>query len=580
MNDDLLLRLPRRFGRPSIGRVLLLCEIGRGAMGAVYAGWHQDTRSPCAVKVLLDPQTANAEQLGRFQREARICAELDDPTLVRVSEFGRESGWPYLVMEYVAGRGLDWVIKTMGPLTEVETFTVLRDVGQALLVLHRRGVIHRDIKPSNLLLRAEDGRIKITDLGIAKEVGASDGLLTQTVLGTPAYMSPEQVRDPSSIGPASDFFSLGSTMFTLLTGGLPFPGETAWDMMQNIRHRPLTDPRTLGVAISDAAWTLMERLTQKNAHERISTAEQLLEALPSISVPFRAEVLAVAQPSFQVRPPTEDDLQPLDLEVRDTSLAWPPVGSAATVNFEPLTENPQRPPLSMLFCQCLQNDFLAPPPPDSGLDWKEPNKLHVGRAEANRLVGRDPQSGPLVRAVSACAQADHVRMVHIRDWHDATDPRQRPELDFFGDHCLMGTWGARFIDAIEAYSRDRKRAAVVDAGGLNDLHDTPIMPMLEALVPSSAQSGNWRATMPIGVIGVWTNVKIHYLLYDLKTRLGLHNLATCSALVASPDRDAHETTLRHLRTVLNVKVFDDIEEFLKFLGVRSMAETSPATVSE
>jgi nicotinamidase-related amidase len=568
MSEDLLLRLPRRYGRPALGKVVLLCEIGRGAMGAVYAGWHQEQNSPCAVKVLLEPQTATPEKVGRFQREARICAELDDPSLVRVSEFGREGGWPYLVMEYVAGKGLDRVTQDAGPLTEVEALTVLRDVGQALLVLHRRGVIHRDIKPSNLLLRAADGRIKITDLGIAKEIGAADGLLTQTVLGTPAYMSPEQVRNPAGLGSASDFFSLGSTVFTLLTGGLPFPGETAWDMMQNICNRPLPHPGTFGVSISDAMWDVLRRLTEKDAASRIACAEELIEALPPISLPFRPEVLAAAQPSFEVTAPGETDL-PAGLTGTGTVLAWPPVGGVATVGFEPMTETPGRPTLALLFCQCLQNDFLAPPPRDSGLDWATPNKLHVGRGEAVRIVGRDPHTGPLVRAVSACAQAEHLRIVHIRDWHDPTDPKQRPEMEFFGEHCVMGTWGARFIDAIEAFSRDRRRAAVVDAGGLNDLHDTPVLQMLDALVQPSARDADWRATVPVGVVGVWTNVKIHYLLYDLKTRAGLHNLATCSALVASPDREAHESTLRHLKNVLNVKVFDEIDEFLEFLGVRA-----------
>ena len=118
------------------------------------------------------------------------------------------------------------------------------------------------------------------------------------------------------------------------------------------------------------------------------------------------------------------------------------------------------------------------------------------------MVGDDPKAGPLVRAVSACANAENVRLVHIRDWHDPNDPRQRPELDFFGDHCLIGSWGARFIDAIEAYSRDRRRAAVVDAGGINDLHDTPILGMVDTLARQAVLAGgaDWRASVPVGVI--------------------------------------------------------------------------------
>jgi nicotinamidase-related amidase len=160
-----------------------------------------------------------------------------------------------------------------------------------------------------------------------------------------------------------------------------------------------------------------------------------------------------------------------------------------------------------------------------------------------------------------------VRVFHIRDWHDPADPRQRAELDFFGDHCLMGTWGARFIDTIEGYSRDRRRAWVIDSIGLNDLNDTPILSMIDSLAAAHPHPHQWRANTPVGVIGVWTDVKVHYLLYDLKTRAGLQNLATCTALVASPEQAAHETTLRHLGMVLGVKVFDQVEDFLRFLEV-------------
>ena len=177
----------------------------------------------------------------------------------------------------------------------------------------------------------------------------------------------------------------------------------------------------------------------------------------------------------------------------------------------------------------------------------------------------------MVRAVAACAAADHVRVTHIRDWHDPADPRQRAELDHFGEHCLMGTWGARFIDAIEAYSRDRRRAAVVDAGGLNDLHDTPILEMLDAAAAAAPDPARWRADTPVGVIGAWTDVKVRYLLYDLKTRAGLNNLATCAALVASPDRAAQEAALRHVGMVLGVRVFDEVDEFLRFLGVETLS---------
>src|SRR5262245_15606649 len=568
MTDDMIRRLPRRAGRPTVGQVVLLRETGRGAMGVVFAGWHLVQNGPCAVKLLLHPETASPERLARFQREARICTDLDDPALVRVFESGVQAGLPYFVMEWVPGRGLDHVVGTAGPLSRFEVLTVVRDVGQALMVLHRKRIIHRDIKPSNLLLRAADGRIKIADLGVAKEFGSADGIRTEAILGTPAFMSPEQIRDPASVCAASDLFSLGSTAFTLLTGRLAFAGGSTYEIMHNVCHKPLPDPREFGVDITDAAWAVLQGLTEKDLELRIGNAERLLECLPGVSVPFRPEVLAAAQPAFEVNAPAA--LEDTD-ELFELGSSVPAMASRVLTTTLPEVQAWSRHTTTqgaLLFCQCLQNDFLEPPPGDAGEDWTPPNKLHVGRDEALRLVGRDPKTGPLVRAVSACARAENVRMIHIRDWHDPDDPNQRPELDFFGDHCLMGTRGSRFIDAIEAFSRDRRRAAVVDAGGLNDLHDTPILNMLEMVArPLADADPDWRARVPVGVIGVWTNVKVHYLLYDLKTRAGLHNLATCSALVASPDREAHATALRHLAAVLNVKVFGRVDEFLSFLGV-------------
>ncbi len=552
-----LQRFPQHGGRPRVGKIVLLEEIGRGGMGIVYAGWHVELDIPVAVKFLLGCQ-GDETRSARFRREARLCAELDDPNLLRVLDLGIEQDVPYLVMEWVPGKGLDRVVAAAGPLTEEEVVTVLRDVGQALLALHRRGVVHRDIKPANLLLRSTDGRIKIADLGIAKDLQAKDALQTQQIVGTPAFVSPEQIRDPASVGPACDFFSLGATAYFLLTGKLPFEGRNVMEVFDHVLHQPLPDPAAAGARVSEHLAGALVRLTAKAVSERIGAAQQLLELLPSVSFPFRAVVLEASRPDYVLRRP-DSNPQAAGLSAGELSqvetIAFRPDASTALASGSPRTA-----PRSLLFCQCLQNDFVAPlregePPP---------NKLHIGWEEATRIVGPDPCHGPLVRAVSACAQAENVRLIHIRDWHDPDDPRQQPELKFFGPHCLVGHEGARFIDVIEAFSRDRRRAAIVDSTGINDFEDTPLAEIIDAQLGEAD-----RYTVPVGVIGVWTNVKVQYLLYDLKTRARLHNLATCSKLVASPDRVAHRHALRHLEEVLGVLVFHEVEPFLEFLGVRA-----------
>src|SRR5262245_475377 len=545
---DWLHRLPTLDGDPLLGKVRLLREIGRGGMGVVYAGWHTVLDVPVAVKLLRKAHGASEDILARFRREARLCAALDEPGLLRVFDFDATDEGPYLVMEYVAGRSLEEVVAT-GTLSEAEVLSLLRDLALALLALHRAGVVHRDIKPSNLLLRAADGRVKLADLGMAKAPG--DLIETKGPVGTPAFMSPEQFRDPAEVGPASDFFSLGATAYHLLTGVRPFEAGSLYEAMKRICEQPLPEEPLTRHGVSDSTARLLRDLTAKTVGERIGGGRQLLERLPATSVPFRPATLEAARPGYTVRredaglfrsapvvgPPT---IVTPSSDLRDTGTLAPPRRR------------------SLLICECLQNDFIAPIP--SGKP--PPNKLHIGRDEALRIVGADPAKGPLVRALSACAAAEQVRIIHVRDWHDPDDPRQKAELEFFGPHCVMGSWGARFVDAIESFSRDRGRSAVVDATGINDFEDTPLTETLAALIEDED-----RSTIPVGVIGVWTNVKVHYLLYDLKTRARLHNLATCSRLVAAPDRVEHRSALRHLETVLNVKVFHEVEEFLGFLGV-------------
>ncbi|VTS04728.1 protein kinase domain-containing protein [Tuwongella immobilis] len=583
MSDDFLDRLPRDAGHPRIGSVILGREIGRGAMGAVFSGWDCEAARPVAVKFLLNSQHASPDRIHRFRREGQLLALLNDPSLIELFDHGFAHDVYYLIMEWVPGRGLDHIVGRVGPMLEHEVVTILRDVGQALLVLSTHGIVHRDIKPSNLLLRSQDGRIKIADLGIAKSMERMDSLETVGILGTPAFMSPEQIREPGTVSLASDLFSLGMTAYFLLTRQTPFVGKTAYETMQKVCSDALPHPRKFGISISDSLWETLVALTEKSLEQRIQQSERLFERLPTVSMPFRSTLLDAARPSFEPSMPDLSSRVGLRLPTlsdrgeTDASFATSDLGTAHLVP-------PESAIRSLLFCQCLQNDFIAPEDcvSPTATEWTNasltldstmrplPNRLHVGWQEATRLVGEVPAQGPLVSAVSQCAEAEHVGMLFIRDWHDASDPKQHAEMEFFGPHCLMGTWGARFIDVLEAYSRDRRRTAVIDSTGINDCADTPILDLSRQWIAPER-----RATVPVGVIGVWTNVKIHYLLYDLKTRGGFHNLATCSALVASPDQRAHLEALRHFASILNVKVFDRIDDFLQFLGVNaSVGQTS------
>lgn len=212
---------------------------------------------------------------------------------------------------------------------------------------------------------------------------------------------------------------------------------------------------------------------------------------------------------------------------------------------------------SILITQCLQNDFVAPIASHEPM----PNALHVGRAEARRLVGDDPARGPVGQIIhwARSVEAEDFHVVHVRDWHDADDPAQQNHLARFGIHCLKDTPGAELVygeHGVAARSNER----FVDSITLNDFEGgTNLEEVLDAIC--SAHPGPVR----IGVVGVWTEAKVTFLLYDLLTRCGVSSLATCSALTASASRAQHFVALEQLRKILGVSVFDSIGEFTSWL---------------
>ncbi|MFZ5630045.1 MAG: dual specificity protein phosphatase family protein [Spirochaetota bacterium] len=208
---------------------------------------------------------------------------------------------------------------------------------------------------------------------------------------------------------------------------------------------------------------------------------------------------------------------------------------------------------SYLVTQCLQNDFVRL------LDKYDPlpNYLHIGYDEANRLLGERVEEGPVAQIIRwAYGQGEEqLKIIHIRDWHDAADAEQQAHLAQFGAHCLRDTDGADFV-----FNRQivpGRKAAIVDASGLNDFYKTDLAGHLTGCV---------AAPCKIGLIGVWTEAKITYLAYELTTRYPKAEIITCSALTASSSRSQHFIALDHLKKILGVKVFDSVASFAEYLG--------------
>jgi len=206
------------------GRYALLEELGAGGMAVVYRARDEVLGREVAVKVLNPQFAADPGFLGRFEREARHVASLSHPRIVTVFDSGIDGNTPFIVMELVAGRTLRQVLDQVGPLPAHEAVTIAVAVCEALEAAHAAGLVHRDIKPANIVLSS--GEVKVLDFGIARANDAAGPTHTHAVLGTAAYLSPEQASGGPS-GPQADLYALGCVLFEMLTGAPPFTADSA-----------------------------------------------------------------------------------------------------------------------------------------------------------------------------------------------------------------------------------------------------------------------------------------------------------------------------------------------------------------
>jgi serine/threonine protein kinase len=214
------------------GKVLGHCHleglIGEGASARVYKGMHQTLGIPVAVKILkVAPQDSMASHLAtyrdRFRREAQLAARLNHEGIVRVLDFGEEMGSLYLVMEFVNGYSLSEYLRNNGAMSEEMSLKVVAYLATALHAAHSQNIVHRDVKPANVLI-TKDGWLKLSDLGLAKDMGSREMTNADTLLGTPSYMAPESFIPGKELGPAADIYSLGIMLYEMLTGRPPFTG--------------------------------------------------------------------------------------------------------------------------------------------------------------------------------------------------------------------------------------------------------------------------------------------------------------------------------------------------------------------
>lgn len=312
------------------GRYRIDAVIATGGMSTVYRGLDTRLDRPVAVKVMDSRYAGDQQFLTRFQREARAVARLKDPGLVAVYDQGLDGQHPFLVMELVEGGTLRELLTERGPMPPHAVAAVLRPVLGGLAVAHRAGLVHRDIKPENVLI-SDDGEVKIADFGLVRAVAEAGITSSSVILGTAAYLSPEQVKSGNA-GPRSDVYAIGILTYELLTGDTPFHGDTAlavaYQRMDNDVPPPSTaiggvppqfDELVLTATAGDPADRYADALDM--AAELDSIAREL--ALPPFRVPapknsaqhasdvhYRSQLEHTAPPASRPRPQPQPQPQP------------------------------------------------------------------------------------------------------------------------------------------------------------------------------------------------------------------------------------------------------------------------------
>ena len=279
-----------------IGRFEIVRVLGEGAMGVVYLGQDPHIERPVAIKTIRsdgDPDRA-AEIESRFRKEARLTGRLQNPSIVTIYEFGRDGDVVFIAMEYVDGEPLGQWVSSHPGLKLADKVEIVRQVARALEHAHERGVVHRDVKPGNILV-TKDGKAKVADFGIGKLVTGASTDLTRTgmMIGSPAYMSPEQIRGDKIDG-RSDFFSLGVVLYELLTGSRPFPGDSITTLVYQILHTEPRDPLSLRADLPPEAREVFARLLGKQAEARPAHADDFIREIDRLVAELaRTKVTAV-----------------------------------------------------------------------------------------------------------------------------------------------------------------------------------------------------------------------------------------------------------------------------------------------
>jgi serine/threonine-protein kinase len=308
----------------TLGQFEIRRELGRGGMAVVYEAFQPALQRTVALKVLPPGMSHDADFVRRFKQEAIAAASLRHPNIVAVYDVGDLEPYHFIVMEYLAGQSLQAVIRSSGALPLERVNKIVHQVAQALDYAHQHGFIHRDVKPGNIILDAE-GHATLTDFGLARAMTGAHLTQTGTIVGTPAYMAPEQIMG-QAVDARTDIYALGIVIFEMLTGRTPFAGDTTAVLYKHV-HEPPPPLAELAPRVPPPVVQAVLRALAKDPAQRFKSAGELAAALtgastatkvPTLPTPPAQSTPPTPLPTFYTPPP-----QPVPPGVQRPASGWP-----------------------------------------------------------------------------------------------------------------------------------------------------------------------------------------------------------------------------------------------------------------
>ena len=451
-----------------LGGFELIEKIGQGGMGSVFKARQKELNRTVALKVLSPRLARNNEFVQQFLREARSAGRLSHPNIVAAIDVGESQGFYYFAMEFVDGETVAKLLARGGPLPEERALRIAADVARALDHAYQKGLIHRDIKPDNIMFTS-DGRVRVTDFGLAKAIGKGTPEDTddERFMGTPAYVAPEQIRSEPDIDCRADIFSLGVTLFQMLTGELPFRGANPMAVAAAVVSEPLPPLRRLQPDLSPATVRVVEKMTAKDPAQRYATPGDVAQALEAAATAPRGPALRPAPPRvIAARAPRSHTATYLAFGAIVVIIAAL-VGLAIALRPKPNWSPPGD--------KTGDGTAHVVPPPHTSATVPRPDTSHrvppdalmrdlLGAVErANRFEAQNPR--------------DHAGLVvQLKAILDGFPPARREQLPPEGMELIQRTEAklsgieGRVETAVEAEFQDRsaRGGALLDEGKIND----------------------------------------------------------------------------------------------------------------